>query len=339
MPRIAINGLGRIGKLVFRRLFDIGLGSNLVLINDKHGTPETIANVIAFDTVHGIWQKKIKVGKDQISVGSSKLIIDCSKTEELDELPLKKLDIDFVIDCTGNFNSFEKSSQYLSLGAKKVLVSAPINDDIFLNIVYGINHELYQNQVNIVTSASCTTNCLAPVVKVLNDNIGIHHGSITTIHNITNSQSIMDKPHKDLRRSRSAINSLIPSTTGSAQAISLIFPNLKGKLNGHAVRVPVMNSSLTDCVFEMKKKVSKTEVNCLFQLASETYLKGILGYETKQLVSADFLNNELSSIIDAPSTMVVNDTQLKVYAWYDNEWGYSCRMVDMLKLMIDQYEN
>nr|MBX2855251.1 glyceraldehyde-3-phosphate dehydrogenase [Paracoccaceae bacterium] len=217
---------------------------------------------------------------------------------------------------------------------KKVVVSAPVKEEPALNLVYGINHHLYEPATHhLVTAASCTTNCLAPVVKVVHEEIGIEHGSITTIHDVTNTQTMVDKPAKDFRRARAALNSLIPTTTGSATAITLIYPELKGRLNGHAVRVPLLNASLTDCVFELKRPVTVEEVNGLFQRYAEGPLKGILGYETRPLVSADYVNDRRSAIIDAQMTMVVNGTQLKVYAWYDNELGYSWRLADVARLV------
>jgi|TARA_B110000444_G_scaffold147745_1_gene138115 glyceraldehyde 3-phosphate dehydrogenase len=333
MNKIAINGFGRIGKLVTRRLFDKGFGEKILIINDYQASVEGIANLLEFDSIHGTWRQAINIDFGQVIINGHKIKI--SKSKSLSGIDLEASGIDFVIDCTGINTNFESLNEYKKFGIKKVLVSAPVNDDRCLNLVYGVNHHLYdESRHSIITAASCTTNCLAPIIKVLDETIGIEHGTITSIHNITNSQNILDKPSKNLRRSRSALNSLIPSTTGSASAISLIFPSLKGKLNGHAVRVPVMNASLTDCVFEMKRKVSAAQINKLFQLASEQKLTGILGYEHRQLVSADFVNNPLSAIIDGPSTLVINDTQLKVYAWYDNEWSYACRMVDLINLIL-----
>ncbi|MGB0609276.1 MAG: glyceraldehyde-3-phosphate dehydrogenase, partial [Paracoccaceae bacterium] len=219
---------------------------------------------------------------------------------------------------------------YFAAGVKKVVVSAPVKDGPTANIVYGVNNQVYDPDLHqIVTAASCTTNCLAPVVKVIHENLGILHGSITTIHDVTNTQTIVDRPAKDLRRARSALNSLIPTTTGSATAITLIYPELTGKLNGHAVRVPLLNASLTDCVFEVQRPTNVAEVNSLLKAAAEGELKGILGYEERPLVSTDYTNDPRSSIIDALSTMVVNGTQVKVYAWYDNEWGYAQRLIDV----------
>ena len=233
-----------------------------------------------------------------------------------------------------SFKTAAALDPYFAAGVAKVVVSAPVKDEAALNLVYGVNHDRYDPaRHDIVTAASCTTNCLAPVVKVLHEEIGIRHGSITTIHDVTNTQTIVDRPAKDLRRARSALNSLIPTTTGSATAITLIYPELKGRLNGHAVRVPLLNASLTDCVFEMERATTVEEVNGLFATWAEGPLHGILGFEPRPLVSADFLNDPRSSIVDGPSTMVVNGTQVKVFAWYDNEWGYACRLADVARLV------
>jgi glyceraldehyde 3-phosphate dehydrogenase len=249
-------------------------------------------------------------------------------TDNLSSLPLDGVDV--VIDCTGVFKSEAKLAPYFEAGVRKVVVSAPVKDGDAANIVYGVNHHTYDPaRHRIVTAASCTTNCLAPVVKVIHEGIGIRHGSITTIHDVTNTQTIVDRPAKDLRRARSALNSLIPTTTGSATAITLIYPELKGRLNGHAVRVPLLNASITDCVFEVERATTVDEVNALFRVAAEGPLAGILGYEERPLVSADYVNDPRSSIVDAPSTMVVSGTQVKVYAWYDNEMGYAHRLIDV----------
>lgn len=252
----------------------------------------------------------------------------------IEELPLRELAIDLVIDCTGVFKTAAKVAPYFDAGVAKVVVSAPIKDETALNLVYGVNHDLYDPaRHDLVTAASCTTNCLAPVVKVLHETIGIRHGSITTIHDVTNTQVMVDRPAKDLRRARSALNSLIPTTTGSATAITLIYPELAGRLNGHAVRVPLLNASLTDCVFEMERATTVEEVNGLFASWAAGPLNGILGYEDRPLVSADYVNDPRSAIVDGPSTMVVNGTQVKVYAWYDNEWGYACRLADVTRMV------
>jgi len=332
MTRIALNGLGRIGKLVLRDLIDSGAGGDIVLINDPVGTTEQHALLLEFDSVHGRW--KADISYDEASLTAKGQHMALSNAKRIEDLPLAAMGIDLVIDCTGVFKTAEKVAPYYAAGVKKVVVSAPVKDGGALNLVYGVNHADYDaTKHHLVTAASCTTNCLAPVVKVIHENIGIRHGSITTIHDVTNTQTIVDRPAKDMRRARSALLNLIPTTTGSATAITLIYPELKGRLNGHAVRVPLLNGSLTDCVFELARETSVSEVNELFKTASEGELKGILGYETRPLVSTDYTNDPRSSIIDALSTMVVNGTQLKVYAWYDNEWGYSCRLGDITRMV------
>ncbi|MFZ8921068.1 MAG: ArsJ-associated glyceraldehyde-3-phosphate dehydrogenase, partial [bacterium] len=318
MARIAINGLGRIGKLLLRALLDQGVQPHEIsLLNDAVGDPELHAHLLEFDTVHGRWPAQISFDSESILVDDRK--IPMLAVERIEQLPLKEAGIDLVIDCTGFFKTPERVQPYFQAGVKKVLVSAPIKSEPALNLVYGINHHLYDPlQHHLITAASCTTNCLAPVVKVLHEEIGIQHGSITTIHDVTNTQTIVDRPAKDLRRARSALNSLIPTTTGSATAITLIYPDLKGRLNGHAVRVPLLNASLTDCVFELKRPTTVEEVNQLFENYANGSLQGILGFERRPLVSTDYVNDPRSAIIDGLSTMVVNGTQVKVYAWYDN---------------------
>jgi glyceraldehyde 3-phosphate dehydrogenase len=332
MPKIAINGLGRIGKLVLRDLIENGIDGDLVLINDPMGDAEQHALLLEFDSVHGRWRADIGHFDAGVSINGQNIPLTHEK--RIEDLPLAALGVDLLIDCTGVFKTAAKVAPYYDSGVKKVLVSAPVKDGGALNLVYGVNHSAYDpTQHHLVTAASCTTNCLAPVVKVLHEAIGIRHGSITTIHNVTNTQTIADRPAKDMRRARSALMNLIPTTTGSATAITLIYPELKGRLNGHAIRVPLLNASLTDCVFEMARATTVEEVNALFDAASTGTLKGILGYETRPLVSTDYLNDPRSCIIDAGSTMVVAGTQVKVYAWYDNEWGYACRMADVARMM------
>ncbi|MEN8708874.1 MAG: ArsJ-associated glyceraldehyde-3-phosphate dehydrogenase [Paracoccaceae bacterium] len=332
MARIALNGLGRIGKLVLRDLVDNGLGHEIVLINDLAGDPEQHALLLEFDSVHGRWSRQITATPEGIEIDGHVMRLTQEKT--LAALPLQEMNIDVVIDCTGVFKTQAKLTPYYDQGVKKVIVSAPVKDGDALNIVYGINHDLYDGSQSLVTAASCTTNCLAPVVKVVHEALGIKHGSITTIHDVTNTQTIVDRPAKDMRRARSALTNLIPTTTGSATAITLIYPELKGRLNGHAVRVPLLNASLTDCVFEVERATTAEEVNALFEAAANGPLKGILGYETRPLVSCDYTNDPRSSIIDGPSTMVINGTQLKIYAWYDNEWGYACRLGDIVRMVV-----
>ncbi|WP_109313728.1 ArsJ-associated glyceraldehyde-3-phosphate dehydrogenase [Ruegeria sp. AU67] len=324
MTTYAVNGLGRMGKLALKPLLD--KGAKIAWINDAIGDPEMHAHLLEFDTVHGRWDAAFAHDADSVTINGTRLPF--IGTRDLAELPLDGVDV--VIDCTGIFKTQTKLAPYFEAGVKKVVVSAPVKDGPTANIVMGVNEATYDPDVHsIVTAASCTTNCLAPVVKVIHENLGIRHGSMTTIHDVTNTQTIVDRPAKDLRRARSALNSLIPTTTGSATAITLIYPELKGRLNGHAVRVPLLNASLTDCVFEVERETTVEEVNALFKAAAEGELKDILGYETRPLVSTDYTNDERSSIVDAPSTMVVNGTQVKIYAWYDNEMGYAHRLVDV----------
>lgn len=331
MTRIALNGLGRIGKLVLRDLIDTGAGGEIVLLNDPMGDAEQHALLMEFDSVHGRWKTPVSAADGALVLNGQTIRLTHEKT--LEALPLADLGVDLVIDCTGVFKTAAKVAPYFASGVKKVVVSAPVKDGGALNIVYGVNHHLYDGSQALVTAASCTTNCLAPVVKVIHENLGIRHGSITTIHDVTNTQTIVDRPAKDMRRARSALLNLIPTTTGSATAIALIYPELKGRLNGHAVRVPLLNGSLTDCVFEVERATTVEEVNALFAAAAAGPLAGILGYETRPLVSSDFTNDPRSSIIDAQSTMVTGGTQVKVYAWYDNEWGYSCRLADITRMV------
>lgn len=328
MTVYALNGLGRIGKLALKPLLESG--AEIAWINDAVGSPEMHAHLLEFDTVHGRWNADFSYDADSISINGTRLTVH--STKKLEELPLDGVDV--VIDCTGVFKTEAALAPYFAAGVKKVVVSAPVKDGPTANIVYGVNNATYDPALHcIVTAASCTTNCLAPVVKVIHENLGIKHGSITTIHDVTNTQTIVDRPAKDLRRARSALNSLIPTTTGSATAITLIYPELKGRLNGHAVRVPLLNASLTDCVFEVERATTVEEVNALFEKAAQGDLKGILGYETRPLVSTDYVNDARSSIVDAPSTMVINGTQVKIYAWYDNEWGYANRLVDVARMV------
>lgn len=331
MTTYALNGLGRIGKLAIKPLLERGV--ELAWINDSAGDPAMHAHLFKFDTVHGKWEAEISADSGSITIDGTQIPVFCEANPGA--LPLDNVDV--VIDCTGAFKTETALQPYFSSGVKKVVVSAPVKDGPVFNIVYGVNHAAYDaTQHHIVTAASCTTNCLAPVVKVLHEGIGIRHGSITTIHNVTNTQTLVDRPARDWRRSRSALNSLIPTSTGSATAITLIYPELKGRLNGHAVRVPLLNASLTDCVFEMESKTTADEVNALFREASIGELAGILGYEENPLVSSDYTNDKRSSIVDAPSTMVINDTQVKVYAWYDNEMGYAHRLIDVALMVGNQ---
>jgi glyceraldehyde 3-phosphate dehydrogenase len=331
MTRIALNGLGRIGKLALRDLIDTGAGGEIVLVNDPVGDAEQHALLMEFDSVHGRWKTPVSYDDNGLILNGQPIRLTHART--IEALPLARLGVDLVIDCTGAFKTGEKVAPYIAAGVKKVVVSAPVKDGGALNLVYGVNHHLYDGSQSLITAASCTTNCLAPVVKVIHEGIGIRHGSITTIHNVTNTQTIVDRPASDMRRARSALLNLIPTTTGSATAITLIYPELKGRLNGHAVRVPLLNASITDCVFEVERPTTVEEVNALFKAAAEGSLKGILGFETRALVSSDYTNDPRSAIIDAQSTMVINGTQVKIYAWYDNEWGYACRLADITRMV------
>jgi glyceraldehyde 3-phosphate dehydrogenase len=331
--------MGRIGRLALRaamgaaeRPADDPRVSNrleVVHLNELKGGAAATAHLLAFDSVQGRWRADIAAdGDSAVRIDDRKLAFTARPTSA--EIPWGDLGVDLVLECTGKFLTPETIQGHLDRGAKRVIVAAPVKVGNVLNIVVGINHHLYDPaQHRIVTAASCTTNCLAPVVKVVHEALGIRHGQITTIHDPTNTNLMVDAPHKDLRRARSAMLSLAPTTTGSATAIALIYPELKGKLNGHAVRAPVLNASLTDCVFELKRETTAEEVNCLFAEAARGPLAGILGYEERPLVSADYARDTRSSIIDALSTMVTDGTMLKVYAWYDNEMGYACRMVDL----------
>jgi glyceraldehyde 3-phosphate dehydrogenase len=303
-----------------------------VLVNDPAGDAAQHALLMEFDSVHGRWHTPVGHDGDALVLGGRKVRLTHEKT--IEALPLAERGVDLVIDCTGVFKTAARVAPYYASGVRKVIVSAPVKDGGALNLVYGVNHHLYDPATHdLVNAASWTTNCLAPVVKVIHESLGIRHGSITTIHDVTNTQTIVDRPAKDMRRARSALLNLIPTTTGSATAITLIYPDLKGRLNGHAIRVPLLNASLTDCVFEVERATTVGEVNALFRTAAEGPLRGILGYETRPLVSSDYTNDPRSSIVDAPSTMVINGTQVKVYAWYDNEWGYACRLGDITRMV------
>ena len=341
--KVGINGMGRIGRLALRA----ALGGmhrpasdphrsnrlDVVHVNELKGGVEATAHLLEFDSIHGRWHEKIGVN-DGSSVGIGERKIGFTEAANPAEVPWGDLGCDVVLECTGKFLKTEQLQSYFERGVKRVIVAAPVKEEGVLNVVVGVNDKLYDpGRHKLLTAASCTTNCLAPVVKVIHEAIGIRHGQITTIHNPTNTNVVVDAPHKDLRRARSAMTSMQPTTTGSATAIALIYPELKGKLNGHAVRIPVLNASLTDCVFEVARETTVSEVNRLFEGAEKSVLAGILGIEHRPLVSADYANDTRSSIVDAQSTMVTDGTLLKVYAWYDNEVGYSCRMVDLANIV------
>ncbi|MEM7769258.1 MAG: ArsJ-associated glyceraldehyde-3-phosphate dehydrogenase [Cyanobacteria bacterium P01_A01_bin.37] len=327
MATIAINGFGRIGRLVLRAAWDWP-ELEFTHINEVKGGTASAAHLLKFDSVHGRWTPEVE------AVGDARILVDqtpisFSDDESPGDVPWDELGIDIVLECSGKFRTSASLEPYFKRGVQKVIVAAPVKHGA-LNIVYGINDNLYNPaEHHLLTAASCTTNCLAPVVKVIHEGLGIRHGMITTIHDNTNTQTIVDAPHQDLRRARATNLSLIPTTTGSATAIAMIYPELKGKLNGLAVRVPMLNASLTDCVFEVERSTTLEDVNQLLKAASEGELNGILGYEERPLVSVDYKDDPRSSIIDALSTMVVDETQVKILAWYDNEWGYSNRMAEL----------
>jgi glyceraldehyde 3-phosphate dehydrogenase len=325
--KVGINGFGRMGRLALRASWGCA-DFDIVHINEMAGDAKSAAHLLRFDSVHGQWDKEVSAKDDALFIDGQR--ISYSQNEAIADTHWQQADL--VLDCTGAFKSPETLQPYFDQGVTKVVVSAPIKGfprDQVLNVVMGVNDHEYTGQ-DIVTAASCTTNCIAPVVDVIHQCFGISHGSMTTIHDMTNTQSIIDQYHKDLRRSRASSMSLIPTSTGSATAITEIFPELKGKINGVAVRVPLANASLTDCVFEVEKSVTVEAVNSALKTAANGRLKGILGYEELPLVSVDYTNDIRSGIIDAPSTMVINGTQIKLLVWYDNEIGYVNRMMELV---------
>lgn len=340
--RAVLNGFGRIGRLAMRIAFDTsGDDLQIVHINDL-ASVESSAYLLKFDSVHGTWPHEVDIVDESIVITHAttgeKTTITYSQSPTPAGLAWANLDATIVLEGTGVFLTRAKLQSYFDGGIKKIVVSAPVKDpEPVLNIVYGVNHSLYDPAVDhIVTAASCTTNCLAPVVKVVQDNLGIKHGCITTVHDVTNTQTVVDAPNtkkSDLRRARSALVNLAPTSTGSATAIALIFPELKGKLNGLAIRVPLTNASITDCVFEVNRATTVEEINALLKEAAGSELKGILGFEERPLVSTDYVNDPRSGIVDAACTQVIDNTLVKIYAWYDNEYGYSCRFVDVAKMV------
>lgn len=324
--KVAINGFGRMGRLAMRQSFDWP-EIEIVHINEISTDAVGSAHLLNFDSAHGRWQHEADVKAGHIVINDS--VISYSSNQNIADTDWGSLGVDIVIESTGEFRTKQSLQPYLDQGVKQVIVAAPMKEGI-KNIVMGINDDIFTaNEDPIITAASCTTNCIAPVIKVMHEKMGIKHGMITTMHDRTNTQKVVDHGHKDLRRARASFESLIPTSTGSAQAIGTIFPELNGRLNGIAVRVPFMNASLTDLVLEMEQPTTVEEVNRYLSEASETYLKGVLGYEERPLVSVDYEGETCSSVIDAPSTMVVNDTQVKLLAWYDNEIGYVQRMMEL----------
>jgi len=327
--RVGINGFGRMGRLTLRAAWEHP-DLQFVQINDPAGDAATLAHLLAFDSIHGRWDRDIHADGDALVIEGKR--IPLTRNKEIAATDWSGCDV--VIEASGKFRKPDVLQPYLDQGVKRVVVTAPVKSPGVLDVVVGVNHHRFDPaQHRIVSAASCTTNCFAPVVKVIHEGIGIRHGSLTTLHSLTNTQVIVDAPHKDLRRARACGSSLIPTSTGSATAIAEIFPELKGRLNGHAVRVPLTNASLTDCVFEVERATTVEEVNALLQRAAEGELAGILGYEARPLVSIDYRTDPRSSIIDALSTMVINGTQVKLYAWYDNEWGYVNRTAELVQLV------
>ncbi|MEJ7732872.1 MAG: ArsJ-associated glyceraldehyde-3-phosphate dehydrogenase [Polyangiaceae bacterium] len=328
MIRVGINGFGRMGRLALRA----GWSSpelGFVHVNELTGGSACAAHLLEFDSVHGRWGEAISATDGALRVGGRSLTF--SEHGKPGDVPWDASAVDVVLECSGRFRTTDQLEPYFTRGVKKVIVAAPVKEGA-LNVVFGVNQHLYEPaRHRLLTAASCTTNCLAPVVEVIHRGLGIRHGIITTIHDITNTQTVVDAPHKDLRRARASSLSLIPTSTGSATAIGLIYPELLGKLSGIAVRVPLLNASLTDCVFEVARPTTVEEVNGLLAAAAASGpLHGILGYEERPLVSVDFKGDTRSAIVDAQSTMVVDGTSVKILAWYDNEIGYVHRMIDLL---------
>ena len=326
--RIGINGFGRIGRLALRAAWGWP-ELTFAHINELKGDAATSAHLLLFDSAHGRWPHAVHGEGDTLTIDDAG--ISYSSLAEPGAVPWREHAVEIVLECSGKFRTPQTLAAYFQHGVRKVIVAAPVKQQA-LNVVVGVNDQRYDPHTHhLLTAASCTTNCLAPIVKVIHEGLGIRHGVISTIHDMTNTQTLVDAPHKDLRRARAASLSLIPTTTGSATAIGLIFPELRGKLDGVAVRVPMLNASLTDCVFEVARPTTVEEVNRLLKVAAEGPLKGILGYEERPLVSIDYKDDPRSAIVDAPSTMVIDETQIKILAWYDNEWGYANRLVELAR--------
>ncbi|MGF1723799.1 ArsJ-associated glyceraldehyde-3-phosphate dehydrogenase [Photobacterium nomapromontoriensis] len=325
--KVGINGFGRIGRLALRAAFDWA-DVEIVQINDVAGDTKTLAHLLAFDSVQGRWKHEVTTKDDTMII--NEMVIQCTQERDIEAVDWAGCDV--VLEATGVHRKTEFLNKYLAQGVNRVVVSAPVKEQGVLNVVVGVNDYLFDpDQHRIVTAASCTTNCIAPIVKVIHEKLGIEQSSFTTIHDLTNTQTILDAPHKDLRRARACGMSLIPTTTGSATAIVEIFPELEGKINGHAVRVPLANASLTDIIFDVSRDTTAEEVNALLKEASVGELQGILGFEDRPLVSIDYKGDQRSTVVDALSTMVVNDRMVKIYAWYDNEMGYATRTAELIR--------
>ena len=323
--KVGINGFGRIGRMVLRSIIENSRKDLEVVAINNRSNSEISSFLLKHDTIHGELKAKINHSEKAIEINGKK--INTIHETEISKINWKKLNVDVVLECTGKFNTKEKSAQHLKSGAKKVLVSAPCKGSI--NIIFGVNQKTLKNNDQIISAASCTTNCLAPVAKVINDNFGIERGFMTTIHSYTSDQRLLDNSHKDLRRARSAPNSIIPTTTGATKSLGDVIPDLKGKVEGISIRVPTPNVSLVEFVFSSKKNISAKEINNSFLKASKSELKNILDTSNEQLVSSDFNHNPHSSIVDLPLTKVIHDKMAKVSAWYDNEWGFANRMCDL----------
>ncbi|MBN1633931.1 MAG: type I glyceraldehyde-3-phosphate dehydrogenase [Ignavibacteria bacterium] len=324
--KIGINGFGRIGRLVFRRMIQEG-GFDVISINDLADS-KTLSHLLKYDSIHGKIPGEVEAIENGVKVNGKE--IKMTKEKDPTQLGWDKIGVDIVIESTGVFSTREKLEMHLKAGAKKVILTAPPKDDIDAIVVIGVNDEVLKPEHKLISNASCTTNCLAPLVKVLDDAFGIEKGFMTTVHSYTNDQVMLDQPHKDLRRARAGAVNIIPTTTGAAKAVGKVLPHLKGKLDGFSLRVPTPDASITDFVCVLKNEVTKDDVNAAMKKASETNLKGILQYSDEPLVSTDIIGNSYSSIFDAPSTMAMGNL-IKVIGWYDNEWGYSCRVVDLIK--------
>ena len=331
--KVAINGFGRIGRNVFKAAMEKNKNWEIVAINDLTD-PKTLAHLLRYDSLYGKFEGTLEATEDSIIVNGKEIKIFAERDPE--NLPWKDLGIDVVIEATGIFRDKEKASKHTTAGAKKVVITAPAKKED-ITIVMGVNEDKYDAEKhNVISNASCTTNCLAPFAKVIDENFGIKRGLMTTIHAYTNDQNVLDAPHKDLRRARAAAQSIIPTTTGAAEAVALVLPQLKGKLSGMAMRVPTPTVSVVDLVVELEKPATVEEINGVLKAASEGPLKGILGFSEEPLVSIDYLQNSNSSIVDGLSTMVMEDNLVKIVSWYDNEWGYSVRTVDLVNYIVEK---
>jgi glyceraldehyde 3-phosphate dehydrogenase len=327
--RVGINGFGRIGRQIVRAAKERGASINFIAINDLTDT-KTLAHLFKYDSVHGIYGGSVTHDAESITIDGDRITILKEKDPAL--LPWKDLGVDLVVESTGRFTKADDAKKHIAGGAKKVIISAPATGED-ITVVIGVNSDKYDAAQHIISNASCTTNCLVPMVKVVRESLGFRHGAMVTIHSYTNDQSILDLPHKDLRRARAAALSMIPTTTGAAKATALVIPEVKGKIDGISVRVPTPDVSLTELTVEVERPTTIAEVNAAFKAAAEGALKGILAYTEEELVSVDYIGNPHSCIIDSKSTNVIDGTMVKLSGWYDNEWGYSSRCVDLIDMV------